>query len=102
MLNELYSICQGLEATGESPAIKHNDIQSPGIGTTFRVMLDEHGQVSSTKLMTREQIQNSWSLGNGKKNQFPAIKVVYPLLAEGHVDYLAWKEKVSVTIQHID
>lgn len=95
MLNELYSIYQGLKSIGESPAIKHNDIQSPGMGTTFRVMLDEHGQVSSVKLMTREQIQNSWSLGNGNKNQFPAVKVVYPLLAEGHADYLVWKEVIS-------
>ncbi len=94
MLNELYAIYKGLEAAGESPVIKHNDIQSPGMGTTFRVMLDEHGQVTSAKLMTREQIQDSWSLGNGKKNQFPAVKVVYPLMAEGHADYLAWKEKV--------
>jgi len=95
MLNELYSIYQGLETAGESPAIKHNDIQSPGMGTTFRVILDEQGQVISTKLMSREQIQNSWSLGNGNKNQFPAVKVVYPLVAEGHADYLAWKEEVS-------
>ncbi len=93
MLNELYSIYRGLEAVGESPPIKHNDIQSPGMGTTFRVMLDEHGQVSSVKLMTKEQIQDSWSLGNGNKNQFPAVKVVYPLLASGHADYLVWKEK---------
>jgi len=95
MLNEFYSIYRGLEAVGESPPIKHNDIQSPGMGTTFRVMLDEHGQVSSVKLMTKEQIQDSWSLGNGNKNQFPAVKVVYPLLASGHADYLAWKEKFS-------
>ncbi len=95
MLNEFYSIYRGLEAVGESPTIKHNDIQSPGTGTTFRVMLDEHGKVSSVKLMTKEQIQDSWSLGNGNKNQFPAVKVVYPLLAKGHMDYLAWKEKNS-------
>ncbi len=95
MLNELYSIYQGLKAIGESPAVKHNDIQSPGMGTTFRVMLDEHGQVTSVQLMSREQIQSCWSLGNGNKNQFPAVKVVYPLLAEGHADYLVWKEKNS-------
>lgn len=95
MLNELYLIYQGLKSTGESPEIKHNDIQSPGMGTTFRVMLDEHGQVTSVKLMTREQIQDSWSLGNGNKNQFPAVKVVYPLLAEGRGDYIAWKEEIS-------
>jgi len=80
---------------GETPAIKHNDIQSPGMGTTFRVMLDEHGQVSSVRLMSKEQIQDSWSLGNGNKNQFPAVKVIHPLLAEGHANYLAWKEEVS-------
>ncbi len=95
MLNELYSIYRGLEAVGEIPEVKHNDIQSPGMGTTFRVMLDEHGQVTSVKLMTREQIQNSWSLGNGNKNQFPAVKVVYPLLVEGHKGFLLWKEKIS-------
>ncbi|MBL1292382.1 MAG: hypothetical protein COB61_000755 [Thiotrichales bacterium] len=95
MLNELYSIYRGLEAVGESPEIKHNDIQSPGMGVTFRVMLDESGQVTSVKLMSKEQIQDSWSLGNGNKNQFPVIKVVYPLLAEGHKDYLLWKEKTS-------
>ena len=93
MLNELYSIYRGLEAVGVSPPIKHNDIQSPGMGITFRVMLDEQGQVSSVRLMTKEQIQNSWSLGNGNKNQFPAIKVVYPLLAQGHEEYLRWKKK---------
>ncbi len=95
MLNEFYSIYRGLKAVGETPAIKHNDIQSPGMGVTFRVMLDEYGQVNSVKLMTREQIQNSWSLGNSNKNQFPAVKVIYPLLAEGHAEYSAWKEKVS-------
>lgn len=95
MLNELYSIYRGLEAVGESPPIKHNDIQWPGKGTTFRAMLDEHGQVSSVKLMTEEQIQDCWSLGNGNKNQFPAVKVVYPLLASGHADYLVWKKKRS-------
>jgi len=95
MLNELYSIYRGLEAVGESPEIKHNDIQSPGMGVTFRVMLDDTGQVASVRLMSKEQIQDSWSLGNGNKNQFPAIKVVYPLLPEGHKDYLLWKEKNS-------
>lgn len=95
MLNELYSIYRGLEAVGESPPIKHNDIQSPGMGITFRVMLDENGQVTSVKLMSKEQIQNSWTLGNGNKNQFPAVKVVCPLLPEGHEDYLTWKEEVS-------
>lgn len=95
MLNELYSIYQGLEAVGESPTIKHNDIQSPGMGTTFRVMLDDQGQVISVKLMTKEQIQDSWSLGNGNKNQFPAVKVVYPLLAKGHMEYTAWKDELS-------
>ena len=95
MLNELYSIFRGLEAVGESPPIKHNDIQSPGMGTTFRVMLDEQGQVTSVKLMSKEQIQNSWTLGNGNKNQFPAVKVVYPLLPRGHEGYLTWKEEMN-------
>ncbi len=95
MLNELYSIYRGLEAVGELPEIRHNDIHEPGINnTTFRVMLNQHGEVNKVSLMSREEIQNCWSLGN-KQTQFPAIKVKYPLFFEGHLDYLAWKEKIS-------
>ncbi len=94
MLNELYSIYMGLEAVGESPIIKHKDIHTPGKNMTFRVMLDEHGRVSSVKLMTVEQTQDCWSLGN-KQTQFPAVKVKYPLLANGHMDYLSWKEEIG-------
>ncbi len=95
MLNELYSIYKGLEAVGESPAIKHNDIQSPGMVTTFRVILGERGEVTKVDLMNKELKRNSWSLGNGNKNQFPAVKVVYPLLVKGNPEYLKWKEKVT-------
>ncbi len=78
MLNELYTIYQGLKSIGEEPEIKHNDIQEPGKNNiTFRVMLDKRGQVSSVKLMAKEQIQACWSLGN-KKSQFPAVKVKRP------------------------
>lgn len=96
MLNELYSIYRGLEAVGESPEIRHKEIQEPGAGnTTFRVMLDKNGQVSSVRLMLKEQIQHCWTMGNGNHNQFPAIKVTVPLLPEGHNDYLRWKKEHS-------
>jgi hypothetical protein len=92
MLNELYTIYLGLESIGESPEIKHNDIQEPGANnTTFRVMLDHNGQVSSVRLMTKEQIQHCWSLGNNQ-SQFPAVKVKRPLYAAGHEEYLHWKD----------
>jgi len=94
MLNELYSIYRGLDAVGESPEIRHKEIQEPGAGnTTFRVMLDKDGQVESVRLLTREDIQYCWTMGKGNHNQFPAVKVIVPLLPEGHGDYSQWKEK---------
>lgn len=92
MLNELYSMYKGLENIGESPEIKHNDIQSPGMGTTFRVLLDCDGNVSRVELMTKDQIKDTWSLGNGYKNHFPAVKLVTPLIPDAHSSYKDWKE----------
>jgi len=93
MLNELYTIYRGLEAIGKEPEIKHNDIQEPGVNNvTFRVLLDKNGQVSRVVLMTKEQIQDCWSMGN-KQNQFPAVKVKRPLIPGGHNDYLLWKNE---------
>ncbi len=78
-----------------SPPFKHDLIQEPGVNnTTFRVLLDEQGQVTQANLMTKEQIQNTWSVGN-KHNQFPAIKVKFPLIAGAHQKYFAWKQEVN-------
>ncbi len=93
MLNELFTIYRGLESVGEQPEIKHHDIQDPGAGTTFRVLLNELGQVETVRLISKEQIQNCWAWGNGNKNRFPAIKVIRPLVPEGHGDYLKWKNQ---------
>lgn len=93
MINELYSVYQGLKDVGEDPPIKHNDIASPGMGTTFRVCLAKNGSVDSIELLTKEKIKDTWSLGNGNKNQFPAIKLEYPLIPDGHKDYQEWKKE---------
>ncbi len=93
MINELYSVYQGLKDVGEDPAIKHNDIASPGMGTTFRVILSEDGTVDNLELLTKEKIKDVWSLGNGNKNQFPAVKFEYPFIPDAHKDYLAWKKE---------
>lgn len=95
MLNELFLMHKGLEAINEAPEIKHNDIQSPGMGTTFRVQLDENGDVVDIDLMTKEQIKNTWSLGNGNKNQFPAIKLTSPLIANSYEQYQEWKNNTK-------
>lgn len=92
MLNELNSMYQGLHSTGEAPVIKHNDIQSPGMGTTFKVVLNVSGHVDAIQLIDREKIKNTWSLGNGNKNQFPAAKLTYPLIPKAHVLYKKWKK----------
>jgi len=92
MLNELYSMQRGLEKIGVLPPEKHNDIKSPGMGTTFRVVLDFDGCVDRVELIDKDKIKDAWSLGNGNKNQFPAIKLVFPLIPEAHGNYKKWKE----------
>jgi hypothetical protein len=91
MINELYSIYQGLG--DEDPDIKHNDIASPGMGTTFRVCLAPDGSVDGVEFLTNEKIIDTWSLGDGNKNRFPAIKFEYPFIPAAHQDYLSWKDK---------
>ena len=93
MINELYSVYQGLKDVGKDPATKHNDIASPGMGTTFRVCLAKDGTVDNVELLTKDKIKDTWSLRNGKQNQFPAVKFEYPFIPDGHKDYLAWKEE---------
>ena len=84
MLNELYSMQRGLERIGVLPDVKHNDIKSPGMGTTFRVLLDSDGCVERVEWIDKDKIKDTWSLGNGNKNQFPAIKLTFPLIAGSH------------------
>src|SRR5690606_36283071 len=93
MLNELYVMQRGLEKIGELTPVKHNDIKSPGMGTTFRVILQSDGNVVGIELMERDKIKNTWSIGNGNKNQFPAIKLIFPLVPHAHDKYLKWKKK---------
>ena len=95
MINELYSVYQGLKDVGEEPEAKHNDIASPGMGTTFRVCLSENGNVTSVELLTRQEIKDTWSLGNGNKNQFPAAKFEHPFMPDGHGAYQRWKDDNS-------
>lgn len=97
MLNELYVMQRGLEKIGKLAPVKHNDIKSPGMGTTFRVVLKSDGSVSQVELMDKEKIKNTWSIGNGNKNQFPAIKLTFPLLREAHEEYLRWKKSNKST-----
>ena len=80
MLNELYSMQRGLKKVGESPPIKHNDIKSPGMGSTIRIILASDGNVSRIEWLNRDKIKDTWSIGDGYKNQFPAIKLTYPLI----------------------
>jgi hypothetical protein len=93
MINELYPIYQGLRDVGQDPVIKHNNIASPGMGPTFRVCLAIDGLVEGIEFLTKEKIMDTWSLGNGNKNQFPAVKFEYPFIPDAHSDYLSWKDK---------
>ena len=93
MINDFYLIYEGLRDAGKEPEIKHNNIASPGMGTTFRVCLDKNGTISSIEHLTRDKIKNTWSIGDGNKNQFPAVKCEYPFIPDGHKDFLEWKKQ---------
>ena len=83
---------KGLEKIGEAPAVKHNDIKSPGMGTTFRVLLKSDGNVERIEYLVKDKIKDTWSLGNGNKNQFPAIKLTFPFIPGAHENYEEWKK----------
>lgn len=85
MINELFSLLAGLEHVGVKIATKHKDITSPGKGTALRVLLDEGGKVLRVEL--KDDPENCWTIGDGNKNQFPAIKLVAPLRLMGHQEY---------------
>ncbi len=87
MLNEIYAMHQGLKSVNKEIVIKHNDIREPGVGVTFRIVLNVDGNVVSVHSMTPQEIKETWSIGDGNKNQFPAVKLTFPLLGEKHIDY---------------
>lgn len=93
MINDFYLIYEGLRDAGKEPVIKHNNIASPGMGTTFRVCLDENGTVYAIEHLTNEKIKDTWSIGDGNKNQFPAVKFEYPIIPDGHKEYVEWKKQ---------
>ena len=93
MINDLYLIYEGLIDAGEKPIVKHNNIASPGMGTTFRVCLEENGSVCAVEHLSKEKIKDTWSIGDGNKNQFPAVKFEYPLIPDGHKEYIEWKKQ---------
>ncbi|WP_020612860.1 hypothetical protein [Sediminispirochaeta bajacaliforniensis] len=92
MINELYSVYQGLNDVGEEPEIKHNDIVSPGKGTTFRISLSKEGNIDNIELLTKEKIKDIWSIRDGQQNQFPAAKFEYPFIPDGNKDYAEWRK----------
>jgi len=91
MINELYKMYKGLDRLEILPLVKHNDITVPGKNNTFRVLLGANGELRTFDLMTVAQTQSCWSIGDGNRNQFPAIKMTYPLIPNGHPAYIAWK-----------
>ena len=95
MLNEFYTMQRGLEKVGKLPPVKHNDIKSPGMGTTFRILLEADGNVERVELLDKDRIKDIWSIGNGNKNQFPAIKLTFPLIPDAHKEYVNWKKNIK-------
>lgn len=92
MINELYSLLLGWDEVGGRIAVKHKDLQSPGRGPTLRVLLADSGEVAQVETMDRADLENCWTIGDGNKNQFPAVKLEYPFKPQAHEAYKQWKK----------
>src|SRR5690606_34353614 len=93
MLNELYSVFLGMSEIGIDLSPIHNDIQAPGKGQSLRVLLYKAGGVEKVVAVQRDEFADIWTIGNGNKNQFPAIKLVAPLRPGGHEPFKQWKQE---------
>lgn len=92
MLNELHSLAKGMRDAGFELMVKHDDIKMPGKNSpTLRLLLSSSGTLDSVAIVDKDNLDNCWSVADSKKNQFPAVKLVYPLRPGGHAAYQAWK-----------
>lgn len=96
MLNELMLVRNGLASInpGSLEPI-HKCLSEPGKANLLRVILSEENGGCITELECLSDNKNKlyWTQGKGNSNQFPAVKLPFPLRPGGIEAYCEWKEK---------
>ncbi len=97
MLNELTLIRNGIAAIDRSllqPIHKH--LAEPGKKNLLRVVLapdTADGSIAELDYLGGEKHKNYWTQGEGNKNQFPAVKLPFPLRSGGVGQLGSWKQQ---------
>ena len=96
MLNEIYLLRNGIAEinTGALERI-HRSLSEPGKSDVLRVILEQNktdGSISELEFLEGEKNKIYWTQGDGNKNQFPAVKLPFPLRPSGVAEFGLWKK----------
>ena len=93
MLNELALIRNGLG--DEYIQTVHKHLAEPGKNNVLRILLSSdptNDRIDDLHCVQGEEHKNYWTQGIGNKNQFPAVKLPFPLRPSGVGAYESWKK----------
>jgi hypothetical protein len=102
MLAELLQLRRNLEKQGISIERSHPDLHKPGLSgfETFKAVLDNEGKIRLQPLLN-EEIPGLWTLKNGNKNFFPAVRLDNPpLILDASDDYWQFLKKPKLENLH--
>ena len=96
MLNELMLVRNGLISINPG-SLKpiHQSLSEPGKANLLRVILSEEngGRITELECLSDNKNKLYWTQGKHNSNQFPAVKLPFPLRPGGVKDYCEWKEE---------
>lgn len=107
MLNELMLVRNGLISINPG-SLKpiHQSLSEPGKANLLRVILSEEngGGITELECLSDDKNKLYWTQGNHNSNQFPAIKLPFPLRPGGVKDYCEWKgeNKIPSDKKHLN
>lgn len=92
MLNELYLLKNGIEEVNQQ-ALKppHPSIGEPGKANLIKVMLSKQ-KIIELDVLDDGKNKNYWTRGDGNQNQFPAVKIPFPIRSGGVKEFREWKK----------
>lgn len=94
MLNELMLVRNGLASISPDSLKRiHQSLSEPGKANLLRVILSEENGGCITELECLSNNKLYWTQGNHNSNQFPAVKLIFPLRPGGVKDYCEWKKE---------
>ena len=79
----------------------HKSLSEPGKTNLLRIILSEEngGQINELEYLSNDKNKLYWTQGNRNQNQFPAVKLRFPLRPSGVNAYHAWKRNKRPSIE---